>query len=134
MPYFDQNRETRKVELSDGYWVLLRHLTVQESSDLGEIKTDRERGQAGMLRAILDWNLDDLNGDKAPITSDWLGRMPQGDFKRLSEAFQELEGIVADAKFPGGAGVSGGDGGGGAASAAAIPATASAVGATGPAS
>jgi hypothetical protein len=135
MPYFDKNRETKKVQLSGDYWVLLRHLTVEESRSLGntqamrhgtEEEKDAAMSQAGMtslVLGILDWNLDEPDGQKATIDEAHIQKMPQPDFMKLSEAFSVFEGITKspDARFPSGAEVGGGAESGGAGGAAAVP-------------
>jgi hypothetical protein len=114
MPYFDKNRATKKVELVDadgkpnGYWVLLRHLTVAEGRELGiqaekSPEDQKKAGEAGILKAILDWNIDETDGQKAPIDADHVEKLFQNDYLQLAEAYAEFEGAKPKATFPDGA-------------------------------
>jgi len=154
MGYANPLRGAVKVDLgpkddgSENYWVLLRHLTLDESEKTQEIKDDTEKAIQGLALASLDWNLDDENGVKfeREALPNVIRHMPQGDFLKLSVAFAGNEGMGDDeitavterakrearATFPGAAGGSDIAGNGRTADTPGLPATASAVGASGP--
>jgi hypothetical protein len=95
MGYLNPMRGTVKVELPDGYWVVLRHLSMDESDKHGEIQDDTEKVIQGLATAAVDWNLDDENGQKfgKEALPQVFRDMPQGDFVKLSIAFARNEGI-----------------------------------------
>jgi len=145
MPYYDKNRETRKVEFvgadgkPNGYWVLLRHLTVDEGRALGEKAKEgpaqqKEAGEEGILAAILDWNIDETNGATAPIDAVHIGKLFQLDYLKLAETYAEFEGATPSATFPDGAAERNSAELARAASAAAVPPPDPVVVAAGPAS
>ena len=130
MPYFDKNRDIRKVELlgqdglPNGYWVTLRHLTVEEDRKLAEDADKagggslamRAAGEQSLLLSIWDWNLteDDGNGGerKALITQAYIDKMARPDYLLLAQELSQFEGVKvkdnpesvkAEARFSGGA-------------------------------
>jgi hypothetical protein len=154
MGYANPLRGAVKVDLgpkddgSENYWVLLRHLTLDESEKMQDIKDDTQKAIEGLATSAVDWNLDDENGVKfaREALPNVIRNMPQGDFLKLSIAFAGNEGMGDDeiaavserakrearATFPGVPGVGDSAGNGGTASTPGLPDTASVVGASGP--
>lgn len=100
--YGNPLRGSRKVELNDDYWVVLKHLRLGESDALndkytGDDQSSRKKaGKEGLLLAIHDWNLDDEQGDKWPIDLEHLDMLTQEDFIKISEVFAEMEGMTEE--------------------------------------
>jgi len=98
MGYQDPKRGSVKVDLPDGYWVRLRHLTLTEAEKVNDEKeqlSDTNRAILSLTTAAVEWNLDDENGAvfAREALPDVLRNMPQGDFLKLSEAFAKNEGM-----------------------------------------
>jgi hypothetical protein len=95
MGYLNPMRGSVKVQLADDYWVVLRHLKLEESDDFENIKDETDKAVAGLVAAAVDWNLDDEDGrkfDRSELMRVFK-EMPQGDFVKLSVAFAKNEGM-----------------------------------------
>jgi hypothetical protein len=100
--YFNPLRGMVKVDLEGGFWVRLRHVTVDESREIDRIseQNPEKAGILGLLKAIHDWNLTDENQAVAPITEEWVGKIPQGDFRRIVNAVGEMTGVALETMTP----------------------------------
>jgi hypothetical protein len=94
------------VHLDDHYWVRLRHLRTREAREIGELNglSGSERGLAGLTAAIVEWNLDDDEGNILPVSPEVIDEMAVAHSVKLFEAFNAEEGGSKDAGFPAAAG------------------------------
>ena len=87
MAYFKEGRKTKKVNLlsNPDYWVeIYTDIKWGQSKHALQIKED---GTVDMVISadkllqmmILDWNLDDEKGDKAPINEEWIDKLEPSD-------------------------------------------------------
>lgn len=87
MGYFEASKGTRKVKLpsNDKYWVELAGdikwgVSKHSLSVDGEGNVDMVMSADKLLRMLIkDWNLDDEQGNKAPITEEWIDRLEPSD-------------------------------------------------------
>ena len=99
MGYKTKRFGATKVELGDGYWAEIRHLSYGETQSFqSAFRDDAERSAAGeesLVRMIVRWNLDDDDGGILPISRESMRELTLADYSSLAQAAGRLVNPVA---------------------------------------
>lgn len=102
MPYTSCQRPTKRVTLSDGYWIdVYTDLEWREQKQLARQGADGQVDFVGALDQLLallivDWNLDDETGAKLAITPENIDRLRADDATKLIEGLNSTEILSTD--------------------------------------